>query len=604
VALKGFSKMPANVDADLKELTAAKARRAPWEPVWELIAKYMLQRKQGFSGGTTAGEFYTSDDVLDNTAGQALQTMVSSLDGALWKKGRTFRIPKPRQARDSQEIKDFYAEINARANEQIEHERAGWGTARQEALLEGSGFGTDAIGVFKNEKRGPGRMNKIEYRALPLKNLYVFEDAQGRVYKEFYEFEYDAFQLVDEYGENAKTAKVNALLEAGNRDTKLKVLWIVRPRKEPTGAVEGVLSYSYESIHILEDEKLVIRESGYNGNAIIVSRMFKNEGEEYGRSQGYNALSPTIEVNALIEIVTKGGELSILPSWYILDDGTFGNGTIDRSPGAVIPIDATNSRITGMAPIGQIGNVGPLAPALKLFEYLTNEIKMHFLNDKLTDLSNQTRMTLGEAQIRNELRADNTGSIFSRQIEEKLTPVIRRSLAILEEEGDLGVEEGSDLHVRLVAAKKPVLLIPDELIELRDSGVEIYPIEFISPAARILKSEETRGMISLWQFAAGFSGVAPELLLWLDKKRTIPIVQDLYGAPANAIVSEEEFLERLKAYEEAQQKAAQLQQIQIAAEVGAKQGSAAQQNAQAEATRAGMNGLTNGGGAGYAEMIP
>jgi len=597
--------MAVDIEGILKELSAAKTRRAPWESVWELIAKYMAQRKQGFSGSSSTGDFYTSEEVTDNTAGQALQTMVSSLDGALWKKGRTFRIAIPRQYKGGrQEVKDFYAEINARANEQIEHERAGWGTARQEALLEGSAFGTDAIGVFRNEKYGQrGNTNKLEYRALPLKNLYVFEDAQGRVYKEFYEFEFDAFQLVGEYGDVAKTPKVIAMLDTNNRDTKFKVCWVVRPREEPTGATEGNLSYSYESIHILEEEKVIVRQLAFNGNSIIVSRFYKNEGEEYGRSPGYAALSPTIELNALVEIITKGGELTILPSWYILDDGTFGNGTIDRSPGSVVPIDVTSSRITGMAPIGQIGTVGPLTPALKLFEYLVAEVKAHFLNDKLTDLNNSTRMTLGEAQIRNELRSENTGSIFSRQIEEKHTPVIRRSLAILEEDGDLGVERGSELAIRLTAAGRVPLLIPDEIIELRDQGIEIYPIEFISPAARILKSEETRGMISLWQFAAGFSGVAPELLLWLDKKKTMPIVRDLYGAPPDAIVSEEEFLVNLKNYQDSQAAAAKMQQAQIAAEVGAKQGSAAQQNAQAEATRAGMNGMTNGGGNPYASMV-
>ena len=598
-----------DIDAILKDLEAAKARRASWESQWELIAKYMFQRKQGFSASVTPGAFYTQDDVLDNTAGQALQTMVSSLDGALWKKGRTFRIPQPRQYTGGRaEVKEFYAEINARASEQIEHERAGWGTARQEALMEGGGFGTDAIGVYRNEKYDvrAGRGNKIEYRALPLKNLYIFEDAQGRVYKEFYEFEFDAFQLVTEYGDAVKTDKIQALLASNNHDTKMKVCWLVQPRQQVTGATEGVLATSYESIHILEDEKKVLRHSGFRGNAIIVSRFFKNEGEEYGRCPGNSALSPTIEVNALVEILTKGGELSILPSWYILDDGTFGNGTIDRSPGSVIPIDATSSRITGMAPIGQIGTVGSLQPAQKLMEYLIDEIKAHFLNDKLTDLNNSTRMTLGEAQIRNELRAENTGAIFSRQIDEKLTPVIRRSLAILEEDGDLGVEEGSDLHKKLVAAGKPVLLIPNEIIELRDQGIEIYPIEFISPAARILKSEETRGMISLWQFAAGFSGVAPELLLWLDKKKTMPIVRDLYGAPPDAIVSEEEFLAALKGYQDSQAKEMAIRQAQVQAEVAAKAGSANQQNAQAEATRGGMNGLTNGGGAGagYAGMIP
>jgi hypothetical protein len=588
------------IEADLKEFSAVKTRRAPWENLWELIARYIYQRKQGFTTVSTPGAFYEHQDVCDNTAGQAMHTAVSAIDGAIWKNGaRTFRVPKPRQARDTQEIKDFYKEINARVTDQMEHEKAAFGTARLEALAEVVSFGTDAIGVFKAKS---GEKHKVEYRALPLKNLYVVEDARGRVIKEFYEFEFNAFQLRDEYGEAALTEKVKKLLEKDDYETKLKVLWVVKPRADVKDDTLGPEKYSYESVHILEDEKMVIRRAGFNGNPIIVSRLYKNEGEEYGRGMGTNALSPTIELNGVVELLTQGGELTVFPSWYVLDDGTFGNGTIDRSAGKVIPIDVTSSKITGMAPIGPIGNVGSLTPLVSLIEWLTTEINAHFLVDKLTDLNNKTRMTLGEAQIRNELSSDSMGAIFGRQIDEKLIPVIRRTLSILEEEGELGVESGTPEYIKLAVNGRKPLVIPDELIELRDAGVEIYPIEFISPAARILRSEEVRGLISLWQFAAGFSGVKPELLLWLDDEATMPLVRDLYGAPDSAIVSREKFLARLKSYNDAQSMRSQLQAAQVGADVEAKKASANQQNAQAQATTGGMNGMVNNGALGYPEM--
>jgi outer membrane lipopolysaccharide assembly protein LptE/RlpB len=105
-------------------------------------------------------------------------------------------------------------------------------------------------------------------------------------------------------------------------------------------------------------------------------------------------------------------------------------------------------------------------------------------------------------------------------------------------------------------------------------------------------------MISLWQFATGFAAIAPELALWLNKKKTMPIVRDLYGAPEDAIVSEEEFEVNLDQWRQQQAQQMQMQAAAVAADAAAKGASANQQNAQAEATRAGMNGLTNGGGAG------
>jgi len=589
------------IESDLKEFSAIKTRRAPWENLWELIARYIYQRKQGFTTVSSPGAFYEHQDVCDNTAGQALHTAVSAIDGAIWKNGaRTFRVIKPRQARDSQEIKDFYIEINARIVDQMEHEKAAFGTARLEALAEVVAFGTDALGVFKSK---PGSKHKVEYRALPLKSLYIVEDARGRVVKEFYEFEFNAFQLVDEYGEKARTEKVNALLEKEDYETKIKVLWVVKPRININDQTLGPQKYSYESVHYLKDEKIEIRKSGFNGNPIIVSRLYKNEGEEYGRGMGTNALSPTIELNGVVELLTQGAELTVFPSWYVLDDGTFGNGTIDRSAGKVIPIDVTSSKITGMAPIGPIGNVGTLTPLLKLIDWLTVEINAHFLVDKLTDLNNKTRMTLGEAQIRNELSSDLKGAIFGRQIDEKLVPVIRRTISILEEEGELGVEEGTSEYVKAIAENRKPLEIPDELLDLRDSGVEIYPIEFISPAARILRSEEVRGLVSLWQFAAGFAGVKPELLLWLDDEKTMPLVRDLYGAPGEAIVSKETFLQRLSDWNKSRQLQSQLQAAQVTAEIEVKKASSNQQNAQAQATTGGMNMMGSNGGPGYPEMI-
>lgn len=595
--------MTIQVEPILKEFAVVKAKRAPWEAVWELIARYMLQRKQGFQSDVTPGEFYTHDDVNNNIAGQALQTMISSLDGALWKNGaRTFRIVKPRQASNSEENKKFYAEINARVVAQMEHEKAAFGTARLEAFTENCAFGTAALGIFEAPK---GSEHKVEYRALALKNLYVCEDSRGRIYKEFYETEYDAFQIVEEYGDVALTERIKAKQDANDRTTKFKVLWVVRPRAEYKKGGAGLTRFAYESIHILEDEKIVLREAGYSANPITVSRFYKNEGEEYGRSAGYNALNPTIELCALVEIITKGSETSAFPPWYVLDDGTFGNGVIDRSPNSVIPIDVTSSKLTGAPPIGPVGSVGELNPALKLLEWLIEEIKAHFFVDKLTDLNNKTRMTLGEAQIRKELQADSVGSIYSRQIEEQLTPTIRRTLAVLEEALVLGVMPKSTEHVMLTAARQPALLIPDELVSLKKQGVEIYQIEYISPAARILRAEELRGNLSTWQFAAAFGAVSPRLMLWLDEDETMAMIRDLYGASDRILVSDTKFQEKLKAWEQSQQMRMQLEAAKVSAEVKAKEASANQQNAQAEATVGGLNGLINGGGAGnaYADMV-
>ena len=92
-------------------------------------------------------------------------------------------------------------------------------------------------------------------------------------------------------------------------------------------------------------------------------------------------------------------------------------------------------------------------------------------------------------------------------------------------------------------------------------------------------------------------------MLRIDKKRSMEVINDLYGAPSDILLSEEKFLEALEMYQQQQMMMTKVQVAKIEADVQAKNASANQQNAQAEATVGGMNGMINGGGAGYASMI-
>ena len=589
----------ANVDLLLKEFDALKSRRNLWEKMWELIARYVLSRKQGFTFDTVPGEFFVHGDVYDDTAALALNQMVSSLVGSLWKNGaRTFRIVKPDVVPETTEVKEYYAEINRRIVYQMEHPRAGFVTSFQEYMAENGAFGTSGIGTFPTKQ---GSDHLVDYRALGLKHLWVCEDASGRVIKIFYVVKLNAFQLQEEYGDAvAGIDTVKKALETSNYETLFDVLWVIRPRSTyDPGKLKNNQNMAYESIHVLVKEKIEIRNSGFRSNPAKITRFYKNEGEEYGRSPAMEALPSIITANAFWEMITKATEKSLAPPLYLLDDGSFGGGIIDTSPNALNVLDVS-SRITNTAPIGVIGTVGEMQSAAKMIEALNQQIIKHFFVDRLLDLNNQTRMTLGEAQIRNELRSDSLGSVFNRQIEECLTPTIERTIEIMVEAGEFGVVKGSEEEVKLRAMGQTPLLIPAELVQADLAKIEIYEIEYVSPAMRTLRSEELRGLISTWQFAGTFGAVVPEFLLMLDKKKSLRLLADMSGASSDVFVSDQEYEESLKNFMDMRQQQAQLEAQKAGAEIEAKKGSAAQQNAQAVATQmggaaAGGQGMAGGG---------
>ena len=586
--------MENNIDKELKEFASVQAKRAPWEAQWELIARYVLMRKAGFVSTDAPGSFYVHGDVYDDTAPRALNQMVSALSGALWKNGaRTFKIVKPEIVPETEQVKEYYTEINRRLVKYIEHPKAGFGSSWIEYLLENAGFGTAGLGVFA---AAPGQEHKLEFKAFGLKNLYVIEDARGRVVKIYYKTQLTADQLVTEYGTMVLEYRtIKSAVEAMDFVTKFEVLWVIAPRAYIDTTKDNNKNMLYQSKHILICEKTVLRDSGFTSMPIQITRFYKNEGEEYGRSPAMEALPSIIELNALWEMITKSTEKNQNPPLYLLDDGSFAGGILDTSPGALNVIDVS-SRINNSNPIGVIGTVGELQSSLKLVEILTQQIVSHFFVDRLLDLNNQTRMTLGEAQIRNELRADSLGMIYNRQLEEGLTPAIRRAIGILVEDGEFGVVKNTELEKKVILSGRKPIYIPSELIQADQDGEEVYNINYVSPAVRVLQSEELRGIMSTWQFAGTFGQAVPELLIRLDKDYCIKRIAELSGADSRVFLSDELFANEMQAYREAQAQNAQIETQKAAAEIAAKQGAAAQQNAQAQATQAGAIGNNGMGG--------
>jgi hypothetical protein len=419
------------------------------------------------------------------------------------------------------------------------------------------------------------------------------ESSTGRIDKKFFEFEYTVEGLVEEFGfDNIPTE----VLSNSDKTKKYKVLWYLRPRAAYNPNVRNPQNMPIQSLHILlTGEKVVLRDSGYEDDPMNICRFLKNVGEAYGRSCGSEGLPSIVELNFLWETLTKAIEKHLFPSLYVLDDGSFGNGTIDLSPNAVNVID-TSTRISNQAPIGVIGEVGELQSALKLVEFLTLQIRSAFFIDRLLDLNNQTRMTLGEAQIRNELRADSNGAMYLRQIEECLLPTLNRATRINFESGDLGVVKNSPKHKELVAMNtKDVLIMPPEVAEAMMKGEDVYEIEFISPAMRIIRSDELRGIVSTCQFAGAFAGLDAKFALSLKPREIMTLVRDLNGATDSILCSDEEFEEEVQKFEESQAARMQMEMEKIGADAEVKRASAKQQSAQASATLVGAGlGMPSG----------
>ena len=546
-----------------------KRRKNPWLAHFQLIGEYILTRKQSFTVQQEQGAFLTRE-LFDNTGSKSNDVMASALIGSLWPNGaKSFRVIHARKIPDSPEVKSYFDTVSGEMAAVMDDSRAGLTIALDEYMKDQGSFGTSGIGIFKNPK-GP---LPIRYKAWNVKTMSIDENENGFVDTIYNETEKTVRKVVLEYGIENVSKKTRELFENGKIDSKVRVLHAIEPRIDADPLKFGNKDMPIASIHIELGSEKILRESGFEEMPVPVTRFLKALGEIYGRSSGMAALPDIVEINAIWEATTVAIEKAMDPPLGMLSDGDLGPAVIDTSAGAINVFNVVG-RAGKQQPIFPLFTVGEIQNVVALIEKRTQAITEHFFIDRLLDLNNDTRMTLGEAQLRNELRAASLGSIFARQEAEMFTPLITRTFNLLLEGGHLGVIKGSQEEIDLRVKGIEPLLIPESVARAMINGEEVFDIKYISPAKRAMQAEEVQGILASWNFTTGVAKVVPAIMDNLDPDISAQKIARLTGAPEE-IVRSTQAIKDLRTLRAAElEKAEQMETLRQASEIARNAGQA------------------------------
>lgn len=530
---------------------ALRSEKEVWNTHYQLIGEYIMLRKQQFQTEFQPGEFLT-DEIFDTTAVQANEKMAALILGNMWPNGaKSFRfIPTDEiKAKESEEIKEYFLKVTRKATALLDDTRAGLAVALEEYMRDQGGFGTSGIAVFEqNDFKVP-----IIFKAWDVKGMAIDEGATGLV-DTIYNTEMKTVrQIIQEYGYDKVSKIVRDRYDTGKTEDKVKVLHAIEPRMERNPNNFGNKNMPIASIHIEIDTGKVLKESGFEEMPVMVTRFTKAMNEKYGRSPAMLALSDIIELNTIWEAVTIAIEKNMDPPLAVYEDGTFGGGVINTSPGA-INVVSVSSRVSAQNPIWQIQTVGDIRSVEALITKLENSITQAFLLDRLLDLNNETQMTAFEANIRNKIRGESTSMYYKRQETELFTPLLTRVFNIMFKKGLAGVKADSEEHQELLKLGIDPILIPGELLLLMESGRDFYKIQYISPAKRAMEAEEAQGILTTFEFATNNAAVAPQILDNLDVDGIVKRIAEITGIPRDLISSTEkvEKLREIRAKQQAQ----------------------------------------------------
>jgi hypothetical protein len=133
--------------------------------------------------------------------------------------------------------------------------------------------------------------------------------------------------------------------------------------------------------------------------------------------------------------------------------------------------------------------------------------------------------------MRNKLRAMVLGGLFSRQTKEVFAPLVEYCFSSMLARGKLGLMPGSREHLDQLLFGGDEMVIPDDIAKAMINGDEVYEIEFLTPAARMLNSELAEGIINTWKFCNDVAQTQPEVYDNVDEDLSVQLVAKFMGAP-------------------------------------------------------------------------
>jgi len=522
--------MSTMVERYLARYGVLKAEKSNWLNMYQLLGEYVHYRKQNFTTTYSAGTFIVND-VYDSTAKRAANIMATMLVGMLLPTGgKSFLFQPPEGLEITEEVKTFYDNATQITTNIMDDATAGLTVAMFEYMLDEVIFGTSGLGAFEKEE-----YPYILFKAWNVKSMYIDENADGRINVIFNEIEMTVRKAIEKYGLNAVSEEVRKNWNEGKEHEKIKVLHIIEELM-PFERKEG--EKPVVSLHIEMGSNTVLKKSGFEEFPVFVVRFYKIMGDIQGGSPAIDVFPDILEVNAAEEIVTTGAEKLVEPPLGLIE-GALGGDELNTSRGA----------FNVFSPVGQIQpdkavfplyTVGDVRHLAEKTTRLRDNILNAFAIDRLLDLNNDTRMTLGEAQIRDKMRGDSLGSIFARQEAELLTPLINRVFNILLQKGIFGLIEGSEKEKGYILQGKKYKKVPKLIVSLIENGEDVYTIKYISPAKRMMHAEEIQGMLANMQFASEAAQVVPKIVDNLDEDKMMRRMNELTGAKFSMLRSEEE----------------------------------------------------------------
>ena len=297
--------MPVEVNDLIQRLTALKAIRQPWEPLWKDITNYVLPRRSFWDLDTPEGQ-KPATKLFDGAALSALQLLVDGLQGYLVSpKIRWFRLKmQDEKQQDLPGVADWLESLDDIIYG--EFARSNFYEAIGEFFLDAASVGTAVMFVEDDQER-----RRVNFSTRHMKECYIAEGKNGLVdvlYREFKMTNRVAYQIWNDKLPEQRLEQVRT-----NPFGKATILHSCFPRADFDPTKIDNTNMPTASFYVDRDYGKKIEEGGYEQFPYLVWRWRKNSDEIYGRSPAGDAISDILRVNQIGKTMLEAGQKAVNP---------------------------------------------------------------------------------------------------------------------------------------------------------------------------------------------------------------------------------------------------------------------------------------------------
>ncbi|MGF7151316.1 hypothetical protein FHS96_004979 [Sphingomonas zeicaulis] len=474
-----------DVDAILHRQGVMELSRTNFETMWNDIAEHVLPRQSEFLGNGWTEGLARMRRIYDERAILALDRGIATFEAYVIPRGQRWQTLEPRDDAllKTQRVREWYERKTSQLFALRSAPQSGFDTQAHESIASLLAFGTQGMWPELRRDR-QGRPMGIFYRSEHIGQLYIMEDAWGRVDTVHRKFELTARQSIQRWGAAAPEKAKEMATDIRRSEDKITYLHVIEPnsRHEP-GHIDW-RGKPIASCYVELNSRELFSVGGYRTMPLIVSRFEKSPRETWGRSPAMTVLPAVKALQRMMRDLVTAIEFKARPPLLAGDDMLdYG---IQLTPNGVTYgglDDRGNQMVRAMF------DGADLNDALQLQERTAALVDRAFWNDLY--LVNQELKSHVTAVDIMERKAE-TGVLLAplgRQETEWLNPQTDREIDLMWEMG----------------------LLDDMPPEVVEAG-GLYQLGYDNPLARVQKAQSAGGFYRLLEGVTPIISARPEML--------------------------------------------------------------------------------------------